>query len=211
MAMLFLIELVITIKWKISCKITLSFNSWTMTRKTTLQSENQLKKFLTTLKKSETMTQATYDRRYRTGSRISILYGLPKIHKNNILLRPILSYPIILLLLYVSVRKSIRDCSLNELFCYFQDLHDFKHQVEPLYHQHYPVVLVEIDYNLSLPWTIVYDAREVCPSRVARLKKIHCKKTERSFQKFLITKVNAIWFYAQSELPEIFFILPFAM
>lgn len=59
--------------------------------KLTLQRENQVKKFLAKLKKSESITQATYDKLCPTGSRIGILYGLPKIHKDNIPLRPILS------------------------------------------------------------------------------------------------------------------------
>ena len=49
--------------------------------KLTLQHENQLKKLLATLKKSESITPETYDKLYPTGSRIGILYGLPKIHK----------------------------------------------------------------------------------------------------------------------------------
>ena len=43
------------------------------------------------VKKSESITPETYDKLYPTGSRIGILYGLPKIHKNNVPLRPILS------------------------------------------------------------------------------------------------------------------------
>ena len=56
--------------------------------KLTLQRENQIKNLLTSLKKSESITQATYKQLYPTGSRIDILYGLPKIHKNSI---PLLS------------------------------------------------------------------------------------------------------------------------
>ena len=56
--------------------------------KLTLQRENQIKNLLTSLKKSESITQATYKQLYPTGSRIGILYGLPKIHKNSI---PLLS------------------------------------------------------------------------------------------------------------------------
>ena len=59
--------------------------------KLTLQRENQIKNLLASLKKSESITQATYKQLYPTGSRIGILYGLPKIHKNSIPLRPILS------------------------------------------------------------------------------------------------------------------------
>ena len=51
--------------------------------KLTLQRENQLKSFLRTVKKSESILQAAYDQLLLTGSRISILYGLPKIHKSN--------------------------------------------------------------------------------------------------------------------------------
>jgi hypothetical protein len=46
---------------------------------------------LAMVKKSESITQATYKQLYPTGSRIGILYRLPKIHKNSIPLRPILS------------------------------------------------------------------------------------------------------------------------
>ena len=59
--------------------------------KLTLQREGQLKRFLTKLKSSESISQATYDQLLPAGSRISILYGLPKIHKDNVPLRPILS------------------------------------------------------------------------------------------------------------------------
>ena len=52
--------------------------------KLTLQRENQIKNLLASLKKSESITQATYKQLYPTGSRIGILYGLPKIHKNSI-------------------------------------------------------------------------------------------------------------------------------
>lgn len=45
--------------------------------KLTLQRENHLKELLIALKKSESITQGTYDKLYPTGSCISILYGLP--------------------------------------------------------------------------------------------------------------------------------------
>jgi hypothetical protein len=59
--------------------------------KLTLQRENRLKRLLTTLKKSESISPASYEQLLPTGSRIGILYGLPKVHKNNIPLRPMLS------------------------------------------------------------------------------------------------------------------------
>ena len=59
--------------------------------KLTFQRENRLKRLLTTLKKSESISPASYEQLLPTGSRIGILYGLPKVHKNNIPLRPMLS------------------------------------------------------------------------------------------------------------------------
>ena len=59
--------------------------------KITLQRENQVKTLLKHLKNSESIDQKTYNELYPTGSRIGILYGLPKTHKCNIPLRPILS------------------------------------------------------------------------------------------------------------------------
>ncbi|XP_046860954.1 uncharacterized protein LOC124454192 [Xenia sp. Carnegie-2017] len=59
--------------------------------KVTLQRENQVKSLLKKLKDAKSIGQETYKELYPTGSRIGILYGLPKIHKCNIPLRPILS------------------------------------------------------------------------------------------------------------------------
>ena len=59
--------------------------------KLTLQRENKIKHFLCRLKKSKSITQTTYKKLFPTGSQIGILYGLPKIHRSNIPLRPILS------------------------------------------------------------------------------------------------------------------------
>ncbi len=59
--------------------------------KVTLQRENQVKSLLKKLKAADSINQETYNELYPTGSRIGILYGLPKIHKSTIPLRPILS------------------------------------------------------------------------------------------------------------------------
>ena len=59
--------------------------------KVTLQRENQVKTLLKKLKASNSIDEKTYNELYPTGSRIGILYGLPKIHKLNVPLRPILS------------------------------------------------------------------------------------------------------------------------
>jgi hypothetical protein len=59
--------------------------------KATLQRENHVKTLLKNLKASESIDQKTYSELFPTGSRLGILYGLPKTHKYNIPLRPILS------------------------------------------------------------------------------------------------------------------------
>ena len=59
--------------------------------KVTLQRENQVKSLLKKLKAANSLNEKTYSELYPTGSRIGILYGLPKIHKSIIPLRPILS------------------------------------------------------------------------------------------------------------------------
>ena len=59
--------------------------------KVTLQRENQVKSLLKKLKAADSINQETYNELYPTGSHIGILYGLPKIHKSTIPLRPILS------------------------------------------------------------------------------------------------------------------------
>ena len=59
--------------------------------KTTLKRENQVKALLKKLKANNCINERTYNELYPTGTRIGILYGLPKIHKFSIPLRPILS------------------------------------------------------------------------------------------------------------------------
>ena len=59
--------------------------------KATVQRETQVKSLLKQLKKTKSIDEQTYNKLYPTGSRIGILYGLPKIHKPTIPLRPILS------------------------------------------------------------------------------------------------------------------------
>ena len=59
--------------------------------KVTLQRENQVKSLLKKLKAENSLSEKNYNELYPTGSRIGILYGLPKIHKPNMPLRPILS------------------------------------------------------------------------------------------------------------------------
>ena len=59
--------------------------------KLTLKRESQVKTLLRKLKADNCINERTYNELYPTGTRIGILYGLPKIHKSSIPLRPILS------------------------------------------------------------------------------------------------------------------------
>ena len=59
--------------------------------KLTLKRENQIKTLLTKLKADNCINEKTYKELYPTGTRIGILYGLPKIHRFSIPLRPTLS------------------------------------------------------------------------------------------------------------------------
>ena len=57
----------------------------------TLKREDQINRFLRKLKKDEVINQAEYDQMYSSGSSPGVLYGLPKVHKPDVPLRPILS------------------------------------------------------------------------------------------------------------------------
>ena len=59
--------------------------------KLTNKRENQVKALLKKLKSDNCINVKTYNELYPTGTRIGILYGLPKIHKPSIPFRPILS------------------------------------------------------------------------------------------------------------------------
>ena len=56
-----------------------------------LKRESQVKTLLRKLKADNCINERTCNELYPTGTRIGILYGLPKIHKSSIPLRPILS------------------------------------------------------------------------------------------------------------------------
>ena len=60
--------------------------------KFTLKLENKVTRFLHDLLNSDVINNETIARSHLTGSYPRILLGLPKIHKINGLLRPILSY-----------------------------------------------------------------------------------------------------------------------
>ena len=58
---------------------------------TTLKCEDKINRFLRKLKKEAIINQLEYDEMYSSGSSPGVLYGLPKVHKPNVPLRPILS------------------------------------------------------------------------------------------------------------------------
>ena len=58
--------------------------------KLALRRENQVKALLKKLKSDNCINRRPYHELHPTGTRIGILYGLPKIHKASIPLRPIL-------------------------------------------------------------------------------------------------------------------------
>jgi hypothetical protein len=59
--------------------------------KTTIKREDKVQTFLKRLKNNGVISEEIYKKLVPTGSRPGILYGLPKIHKHGIPLRPILS------------------------------------------------------------------------------------------------------------------------
>ena len=57
----------------------------------TLKLEDRINRFLSKLKSLGTITEETYKNLFVTGSAPGIIYGLTKIHKANLPLRPILA------------------------------------------------------------------------------------------------------------------------
>ena len=96
--------------------------------KVTLQRENQVKALLKKLKAANSLNEKTYSELYPTGSRIGILYGLPKIHKSTIPLRPILSsvnhYSHKLAKFFTPLLTPLTTCSLiiTDFFSFVQEL-----------------------------------------------------------------------------------------
>ena len=59
--------------------------------KLSTQQEDACNRFLTSLKKNNTITPEQYRSLHSAGKAVGIMYGLPKVHKNNLPLRPILT------------------------------------------------------------------------------------------------------------------------
>src|SRR5690606_9946505 len=54
--------------------------------------EKKVNNYVLQLKKKEAITQSTWRYLHATGSQIPRFYGLPKVHKNSVPLRPIVSF-----------------------------------------------------------------------------------------------------------------------
>ena len=89
-----------------------------------IKNEDQLNNFLRKLKKSKVIGDDTYNYLFTTGSRPGVLYGLPKIHKPNVPLRPILSaigtinYKISKFFIPLLKHLTINEFSLNDTFSF---------------------------------------------------------------------------------------------
>ena len=57
----------------------------------TFKRENKVRRFLSKLKADNVISDELYNKLAPTGSRPGILYGLPKVHKPSVPLRPIVS------------------------------------------------------------------------------------------------------------------------
>ena len=97
--------------------------------KITIKRENCIKNFLRQLKKENIIDATLYSSLRPTGFRPGILYGLPKVHKLDIPLRPILSsinshsYNIAKYLVSLLRPFSINQYSINDSFSFLQELH----------------------------------------------------------------------------------------
>ena len=97
--------------------------------KITIECENRIKNFLRQRKKENVIDATLYSSLKSTGSRPGILYGLPKVHKLKIPLRPILSsinshsYNIARYLVSRLRPFSTNQYSINDSFSFLQELH----------------------------------------------------------------------------------------
>ena len=60
-------------------------------QKLIIKLEDKVNRYLRTLKKQGTITEEFYDNTFTSGAALGTLYGLPKIHKQNVPVRPIVS------------------------------------------------------------------------------------------------------------------------
>lgn len=93
--------------------------------KLTLKRKEELCSFLSRLHRSGETSDDDYELLVPCGSTLCVMYGLPKIHKQNVLLRPILSaiatymYQIAKFLVPMLARATANECSVRETFSAF--------------------------------------------------------------------------------------------
>ena len=90
--------------------------------------EDKINRTLKYLKDNTTISDTTYQSLYSSGSSYSILYGLPKVHKQNVPLRPILaaynapSYPIAKFLVPILSHLTINQYTLTNSASFIPDI-----------------------------------------------------------------------------------------
>ena len=100
--------------------------------KTTFKQESTVRRFLRKLNKSKVISNELFSKFAPTGSRPGILYGLPKVHKPNIPLRPIVSsinshsFNIAKFLVPLLRPISVSQCLINDTFSFLQELFEQK-------------------------------------------------------------------------------------
>ena len=98
--------------------------------KSTLNQENKLRNFLKELKSENAITDELYKKLCRTGSRPGVLYGLPKVQKVNLPLRPILSalgthsYNLAKYLASYLREISVGQYKITDTFSFVEELHN---------------------------------------------------------------------------------------
>ena len=95
--------------------------------------ENKIRLFLGKLKKDSVITESTYNNLTPTGTRPGILYGLPKVHKENIPIRPILSsiktpsYNMSKYLVPMINPWSRNEYTVNDSFSFASEINNYKY------------------------------------------------------------------------------------
>ena len=96
--------------------------------KTTMKRETEVRKFLKTLKKNKVISDEQYRKLSPIGSHPGIMYGLPKVHKPNAPLRPMLSaigtptYKIAKFLIPLLNPLSLSSYLIHDTFSFVQDI-----------------------------------------------------------------------------------------
>ncbi|XP_069983762.1 uncharacterized protein [Penaeus vannamei] len=93
-----------------------------------IKNEDKLNSLLRKLKKEEIIDDKTYSSLFTSGSRPGILYGLPKIHKPNVPIRPILSalgtinYKVLIFFIPLLKKLTMNQYNISNIFIFVQNL-----------------------------------------------------------------------------------------